>query len=271
MAGSSAHPLVISALALLVSIPFLVMMAFASKTKLDFKTLREEARTPFLKLLITRAIIGQFLIVTGFTMTSAVKSVLLLRLEPVFVFIWGILLYKNKPQLNKIGLLVMLLFGSALVVLPPPGTVSSTDGPNLGDALVVLSLLFLSYSYGPTKQVIEKSNPITVNLASNLLGGIVLGCAAWFVPNAYQLQPNTIWLIIGYSFVFFVIAVTLYFEAFKTLEPWIIASFLSLEVVFGLVLAATMLNEKIDAIQLVGAAIVLASTVLIGRLPKTAS
>jgi drug/metabolite transporter (DMT)-like permease len=262
-AGASTNPLVISGYSMLFSVPFLLLMQLLSRSPLDLGKLLTTLRVPFLKVLFTRAIIGQYLIVTGFTMTSAVKAVLLLRLEPIFVFFWSLLLRHEKPKPRKVFLLSMLLVGSALVVSPQ----GPNGGPNIGDALVVVSLLFLSYSYIPTKQVVTQSSTIGLNLLCNLIGGLVLtGIAGVSNPASLHQGAKSLELIAAYSVVFFVLAATLYFEAFKTLKPWIISSFLSLEVVFGLILAYVMLHETTTPLQLCGATIVLLVTVAIAKI-----
>lgn len=263
IAGRVAPPLVIAGLGALISLPFLLGISIASKTDLQIPKLLTELRTPFLKVLFTRAILGSGLIVAGFTMTSAIKSVLLLRLEPVFVFLWSMLFFKEKPRPKKVIALAFLLIGSAMVVAPN----GALDGPNLGDALIVISLLFLSYSYIPTQEIVEKSNPAGLNILTNLLGGGALALVAFNIPDQpVHLTQRGVELITGYSITFSVIGCGLYFYAFKTLKPWIIASFLSLEVVFGSVLALVLLKETMSLFQILGAVIVLVATAWIAKL-----
>lgn len=196
-------------------------------------------------------------------MTSAIKSVLLLRLEPVFVFLWSMLFFKEKPKPKKVIALTFLLIGSAMVVAPN----NALDGPNWGDALIVTSLLFLSYSYIPTREIVEQSSPAGLNIMTNLIGGGVLALIAFNIPNdPVHLTLRGMELITGYSITFSVIGGGLYFYAFKTLKPWIIASFLSLEVVFGSVLAMVMLKETMSPFQILGAVIVLSATAWIAVL-----
>jgi len=78
-------------------------------------------------------------------------------------------------------------------------------------------------------------------------------------------------LIAGYTISFSVIGASLYFYAFKTLKAWVIASFLSLEVVFGSILAFVLLKESMTPLQMIGAAIVLAATAAISLIEKTKS
>ncbi|MBY0357502.1 MAG: DMT family transporter [Candidatus Obscuribacterales bacterium] len=261
--GTAVHPLIIGGAASLFSVPCLFVIYRLMKMPLEFGVIWKDLRRPFIEVLFSRAIIGQALIITGFTMTTAVKSVLLLRLEAVFVFIFSVLLHKEKAHLPKILLLSALLIGSILVVAPS----GDMPGPNLGDGLVVLSLLFLSYSYIPTKKVVLKASPGGLNILCSLIGGIALTLLSVICcsPQALNLSVQSWQLIAAYSLVFHIIAASLYFYAFKTLKAWIIASFLSLEVVFGLILAFFMLHETMTPLQIFGAAIVLIATAGIGR------
>lgn len=267
-AGASAQPLVIAGIGSLIAVPFLLAIAVTSRKSLDVRKITHELRSPFLQVLVTRALFGQALIVTGFTLTTAVKAVLLLRLEPIFVFAWSVLLLNEKPQNGKMLLLFVLLAGSALVVAPE----GRFDSLNIGDGLIVLSLVFLSYSYLPTQKVVAEANPAGLNILTSLISGALLtGLAAvLYQGKAFALSLQTYSYILGYAVIFTVIAVSLYFYAFKTLRPWVIASFLSLEVVFGLALATFWLHESINTMQLVGAVIVMVATAAIGRLPGEA-
>ncbi|HEY9777084.1 MAG TPA: DMT family transporter [Planktothrix sp.] len=269
MAGSLAQPLVISALGSLIAVPCLFTLQLILRKPIEWKLLLTRLRLPFVKVLVTRSIIGQVLIITGFTLTSAVKAVLLLRLEPLFVFGWSLLFHKEQPHAQKLILLSVLILGSLLVVAPQ----GAVAGPNVGDALVVASLFFLSYSYFPTQEVMAEASSGALNILTCLIGGLVLAVALLCTgsASAFQLSSKALALIASYSVVFFLIAATLYYYAFKTLKPWVIASFLSLEVVFGLLLACFMLHETMTALQIAGATIVLAATAAIGRLKPTSA
>lgn len=266
IAGEHAHGLFVAGLGSLLSVPILLLVASLTARDLALGALWKRARGAFVRVLVSRAIIGQALIVMGFTMTSAVKSILLLRLEPVFVLLWSVLLLQERPTRGKCLLLSFLLLGSLLVVWPA----DQVSAPNFGDALILLSLLFLSYSYIPTTRVVEQVPPDGLNLATNLIGGVTLTalalvCYGWSaIPVGFEAWAP----IACYSVSFFVIGATLYFYAFRTVKPWIIASFLSLEVVWGLILAFLLLAENLTPLQLCGTGILLATTLSIALYRK---
>jgi drug/metabolite transporter (DMT)-like permease len=239
MAGNGASPLVLAGLGPLLSVPFLFLLQIGSKTPLGFaELLKPPARDPFLRVVVTRSLIGQILITVGFTLTTGIKSILLLRMEPLFVVLWALLLRNEKPGPKKLLFLVLLVLGSAIVVAPGSQAASSVKGSalNLGDAMILASLLFMSYSYLPTKEVVSKTNPAALNILGNLIGGVVISVLALCThgPTCFIMS----------------------FFAFKTYKPWVVASFLSLEVVFGLILAFLLLHECMSVAQFVGATIV---------------
>jgi drug/metabolite transporter (DMT)-like permease len=73
---------------------------------------------------------------------------MLLRLEPLFVVLWAFILQQEKPGTKKLLFLALLVIGSAIVVAPDSRSVSSLKGSalNSGDAMIVASLCFISYS-----------------------------------------------------------------------------------------------------------------------------
>jgi drug/metabolite transporter (DMT)-like permease len=266
IAGQHCQALFVAGLGSLVSVPILWLAAVLGRSNLGLNILWTRTRTTFLQVVVTRAIFGQALIILGFTMTSAVKSILLLRVEPVFVFLWSMLLLKEKPAPGEVALLCVLVAGSVLVVWPG----DKLSAPNLGDGLIVLSLLFLSYSYIPTRKVVEQAPVNGLNLLTNLFGGLAITIAAiaYYGIASIPASPNAWGPIAGYSLSFFVAGASLYFYAFRTVKPWIISSLLSLEVVYGLVLAAMMMSEKLTLLQLCGTVILLAATVVIALYHK---
>jgi len=267
-AGQLAPPLLITAYSALMSVPILVLWQKIRRSDLELDKLFSEVRGPFLQVLITRSLIGSAMLVIGFTLTSAVKSILLLRLEALFVFAWSVYFKKERATAGKLSLLLALVIGSVLVVLPVGDVGGFSGSLNWGDLLIVISLIFFSYSYIPTEAVVAKVAPTNVNIVANTIGGITVLLVALVVnaQQAFVLSQSALVLIFAYSCLFSVVGINLYYFAFKTIKPWIIACFLSLEVVYGIPLAWCMHGEVLTAWQAVGAVTVVAATTGIGLL-----
>jgi drug/metabolite transporter (DMT)-like permease len=154
-----------------------------------------------------------------------------------------------------------------MLVVAPSGAAS---GPNLGDACIVLSLLFFSYSYIPSHKIMAHANATSLNLLANLIGGVSIALIGILLEREhfFAVDAEGLGLIAAYAFIFFTVAINLYFFAFTTVKAWVIASLLSLEVVFVLIMSSVWLHEKAEPVQLLGAVIVLAATVAINLQEK---
>jgi drug/metabolite transporter (DMT)-like permease len=267
--GPDVPALSIAGFGSLLAVPFLMGLYALSGKRVKYKDILVKTPKPFFEVLLSRGIIGEILIIWGFTLTSAIKSILLLRLEPIFVLLWSVLLLKEKPTAAKFGLMSLLVLGTLFVVNPG----DKVSALNLGDGLIILSLLVLSYGYVPTLKVVQKANPEGLNVLTSLIGGLVLSAVSFAIYGSDALPRNwsQVGAITAYTMTFFVFGCTLYFYAFKTIKPWIISSLLSLEVVFGLALALSMAGEQISFSQASGAAIMLGATVLIALYRKRES
>ncbi len=265
-AGKYAHPFLIAALSPLISILFLFPILWVSKEKLFFKEMFTNLKIPFYKVLFFRSIIGQVLIVWGFTSTTLVKSILLLRLEPLFVLIWSVFLLGEKSTVKKFILVGLLIIGTLFVVSPN----DPISAINVGDLMIIAALASLSYSYIPTEKIVKKSNALSLTAVSNLVSGIFLTVIALLIFSgpAFNISLTGWGLILGGLLAFNVIGITLFFYAFKTVKPWIISSFLSLQVIVGIFLAIVFAGEAMTNMQIIGAIIIMAATYLIGRARK---
>ncbi len=264
--GPDVPALSIAGFGSLLAVPFLFGLSAAAGRMPNLKEVWIKAPGPFLEVLLSRGIIGEIMIIWGFTLTTAVKSILLLRLEPFFVLVWSVLLLKERPAVAKFAMMLMLVLGTVFVVSPS----DKLSALNLGDVLIISSLLVLSYAYVPTLKVVQKANPEGLNILTSLIGGAVLSVVsvALYGPAAFPQNVSQMTFIVAYTLTFFVFGCTLYFYAFKTVKPWIISSLLSLEVVFGLLFAVGFARETISVPQMAGTAIMLLTTIVIALYRK---
>lgn len=263
LAGNLIDPFVVAGAAPLVSVPFIFAWTRIRGIPYDGRVLFREHKRELFQLLVSRCVVGQILIVSGFILTTAAKAVLLLRLEPLFVLLWGVVLNGERPGRKKIGLTLLLIWGAYLVVAPHAGHIEVTRG----DVLIILALLLLSYSYIPTKQIMSSCEPVSLSLLTNFCAGIVilLPIAILSPERFMNISLQGLGYLLAYSLLLFVFGMILYFYAFRGLAPWLIASFLSLEVVVGLLLAHLLFGENPTTYQYVGAAIMVCCTIASAR------
>jgi drug/metabolite transporter (DMT)-like permease len=113
--------------------------------------------------------------------------------------------------------------------------------------------------------VVEQASVSSLNILSNLIGGLTITIAATCHYGTHSIPVSfEAWApLVGYALAFPLIGSSLYFYAFRTVKPWIIASFLSLEVVYGLIVAVLLMSEKLAPLQGCGAVVLLLATLLI--------
>jgi len=257
------HPLILITLSSILSIMFLFFLSKIFKEKIELRKLFSYKKDLF-SLVISRSLIGTFLLIIGFSMVAAVRVVFLVRLEPILVFIISVVILKEKIKVRKVGLLLLLLFGALVFTTDGSFDVLTTITP--GDLIVVLALLFLAYSYIPSSKLSKRMNPITLTIGTNILPVFVfLPLTLIFIPNQIFLDTNSIYLVLAYTITFYVLGLFLWFKSLKNVKPWVVASILSLEPIAGAVLAFLWLEQTLSFVQLLGAAIMVVTTFFISK------
>lgn len=266
-AAKRAEPLLVSSYSLLISSAILFAFVLFSKKKFsDFHKIKNSA--DFWKIVFSRNIIGISLLTYGLSMTTAVNSLVMLRLEPVFVIIFGYFLLKERVTSKELLFVIAIIAGAMLV--STGGNFSGLGATHAGDLLVIASLVTLGYSYIPTKRLVKKMNPIEMTALSNLAGGAILLAISVFVLRKMTMPIEALYLTAGSAISFHVLGLVFWFKALKTVEAWKVAALLSISPVAGGALAFLWLGESFNTVQLVGAMIVLAvSYILSVEIGKT--
>ena len=238
-------------------------MSKVSKEKIELGKLFEYKKDLF-SLVVARSLIGTLLLMIGFSMVAAIRAVFLLRLEPILVFVISVFLLKEKVKIRKVGLLILLLFGA--LVFTTNGSFDVLTNITAGDIIIVLALLFLSYSYIPSANLSKKVNSNTLTIGANILPIFVfLPLVLFFAPNQILLDINSLYLVLVYTITFYVLGLFLWFKSLKSVKPWVVASILSLEPIAGALLAFFWLGEFLSAVQIFGGALMIAATYFISR------
>ncbi len=263
LATKKAEPLLVSSYALLMSsIILVVLVSVSGKKFVPLRKLKDSA--DFWKIVISRNVLGILLLNYGFSMTTAINSVVVLRLEPAFVAIFGYLLLKERITLKEIVYVAATIAGALLI---------STKGDiafgaiKTGDILVAASMIIFGYSYIPARKITKKIDPIQVVAFSNLAGGIILMSASIIFLRSVSVSTEALGLITISVMLFHVLGLTLWFKALKKTDAWRVAALLSLSPIAGGALAFLWLGESLNTVQLIGAAIVLAASykISVGR------
>ncbi len=265
VASKLVHPFVLITIGCAFSILFLFLLNKTLKEGLQLREILKNHRRHFLLILVSRSIMGQVILITGFSMTLAIRAVFMLRFEPVFVLLYSSLLLRERIMMKKILLVLVLLFGGYLVATN--GSLDIFTGFNLGDVLIVIALAFLAYSYIPSSRIMKKVNAISLTIVLNAISLLFfLPLVLIFFPvQMVSVDLAVLYLITIYSLFFYVLGTFLWFKSLNKVKPWVVASVLALEPVAGATLAFVWLGQFLLPIQLVGGAIMIATTYLIAR------
>jgi len=256
------NPVVLTFLVYLIAIPFMFIVGVSQK--LQIKRLFLEFSKDLTHIFIFRTIIGQLLILYGLSMTIAIRVGFITRLEPVFVFIFSVLVIKEKIKSRKVELLLILIFGAFLFTTS--GNINAFEEIMPGDMILILALAFLAYTYLPSARLMKKINPPTLLLSLYILAVVILMPVILIFFQPYlAISANDFILILAYSLTFHVFGIMLWFIALKSVKPWIVASMLSLTPIVSSLLAFFWLGQTLLTIQLIGGAIIIITTFFIGR------
>jgi drug/metabolite transporter (DMT)-like permease len=223
------------------------------------RAVAHELRRKVIWALGTIYALGFLIQYVGQDMTSAADATLLANLAPALTPIVAYFLIREKlPRLKAVG--VSLGFFGLLLVGAPKVQLGSF----VGDLL----LFGTSLSYAFLIVMIKRLNVVSV--ASSL--AIIVTIMVYLLPTAILpggLGVSTLGLTpLAWLAVFYMgipcgtVALALYFKGFESLTPTESATLLLVQLLVGLALAATLLNETLSLRELAGAFLILAAVVV---------
>ncbi len=189
---------------------------------------------------------------------GAFTSVVLLYFSIVIMFIFGTVIYREKPSNKKIVAVIICLIGSILGATG--GDLSALQANLFG---IVMGLLAsLAYSLMPviSKKTSGNTNPFTIVIYSFLFGALFL------VPFAkpWQLIGEPIrWNVLGVITLFGLIASTipygLYIPSLHNIQISKLGVITSVELVVSILISAFILKEPANAINFLGGGLIMLS------------
>jgi drug/metabolite transporter (DMT)-like permease len=248
----------------LVSLVFLLAISMFTRQKIEIRKIFRNHFKDTVSMILSRPIFGDIILLYGFSLTTAINASFMTRLEPVFVAVLGYIFFKDKLKAKQILLISLMIVGAFL--LSTGGNVESIAQTQVGDILVVIAMLFISYSYIPSKRIGKDIDPLTMTITNNLSGGLIL----FPIMLLLQMDPFTInlgnfWIILARAITFSAIGLSLYFAALKKTKPWIVSSLISISSIVGAMIGYFFLNESIGALQIAGGLVIVVSSYFITR------
>ena len=193
---------------------------------------------------------------TALTMISAGLVALLLYLYPAIVTVLSALLFKERLTLVKIGALLLALVGTALTVEPGGG------GRILGIILGIAAAVIYSIYILVGSRIMPRTGAIASSTTVMLSAAVVyFGIVAVHGPTFPRTAPG--WLaIFAIALVSTVLPIVTFFAGLSRIGPTRASTISTFEPVVTVVLAALILGDSINGLQLLGGFLILAAAVI---------
>ncbi|HLC45310.1 MAG TPA: DMT family transporter [archaeon] len=237
----------------------------ASNERVDWQKLRLHLRD-FTFLVVLRCIIGMSLFAYGLGLTDAIKAIFFTKVEPYFVLAWSWLLRGEKIKASHAFLLLVHISGA--VLLSTGGNLAGLGKSQAGDFLIIAAMGMLSLSYLPAKKLSIELGAKATNALTQVVGGLaLLPLAVLFAPPAKVLALEvTGWVFLAiHSVLYNLVSQTLWYASLKTVQGWMVSALRALGPLLAAPVAFFLFGETLEPMQLVGAAIVLLTSLLMAR------
>jgi DME family drug/metabolite transporter len=197
--------------------------------------------------------------------TSVSVAVALLYTAPAFVVILSSLFWREHVGRFRVLSLMLLLIGVVLVTGAAGAVVRGTVP--LGAAALLLGLgSGLGYAFYTlfSKVATERHGPLTSLFWSFAFATIGLAVLADPI-SPFLREPSHTLLLIGLGVVPTILPYAFYLAALRELPASTAAMLASVEPGIAAVLAAVLLRERMDSLQMIGLALVVVAAVLLAR------
>ena len=237
-----------------------------------FKSLSELKRPDWINLFLLACpgtSIPLLLIVAGFARTSALEGGFLLQLNGVAALIFALLLLGERIRPRQGFGILLLLFGSALVVLK--GTQGGVPGSGvLGDLMILGGAIGLGFGFIPAKRLTERIETLPLTAMRLFVGAAtVLPVLAFqFLVAGHTLlwhpTPITLWVTLPvYILTNFCLGYLSQQEGLNLLKAWEMAAIMQTVPLFAAGFALLLLHDNMTPVQVIGALIAVAGGVVV--------
>lgn len=248
-----------------IGVVFLLIFMAAKKEKLNFREIKDK----ILLLCISGVFIGfnWILLFEAYNYTTVATATLCYYMAPVFVIIASPFLFKEKLTLKKVICVIVALAGMVLV-----SGVIETGFSGAGEFKGVLLGLGAAVLYATVVLMNKKTAGVPAYTKTVIQLGsaaIVLLPYTLLTENFAELtfEPLTIIMLLVVGVVHTGWSYALYFGSMDNLKAQTVAIFSYIDPVVAIILSALILNEEMSIFGVIGAVLVLGST-LISELPS---
>lgn len=243
-----------------IGVAFLLIFMALKKEKLNFREIKDK----ILLLCISGVLIGfnWILLFEAYNYTTVATATLCYYMAPVFVIIASPILFKEKLTFKKILCVIVALIGMVLV-----SGVAKTGFSGLSEFKGVLLGLGAAALYATVVLMNKKTAGVPIYTKTVIQLGsaaIVLLPYTLLTENFAEItfEPLTVIMLIIVGVIHTGWSYALYFGSMDNLKAQTVAIFSYIDPVVAIILSALILNEEMSIFGVIGAVLVLGSTLI---------
>lgn len=203
----------------------------------------------------------------GLRFLPAGVAIFLVYLYPVLVVLIAYLLYRERPTRRKIGVACICFLGCAVLSFEPTGQMRFSAW---GIFLILISALCIALYTAYSQRLLQNNSPLTVSawtLPPVGLLFILLDCPN--LPNYVTFSNQAWWIMLGAAFFATFVSLVLFFGAVVRIGAAHTALVCTVEPVSTALMANLILGERMTGWQMLGAALILGSLIILEWPQKT--
>ena len=207
----------------------------------------------------------QFLFALGLARTGAGNSALIMALSPVFAFLVGVAMGRERFSRSVLAGIIMSLAGVAGIVMFGPEGVSFR-GSWRGDLLMIAASIIWGWQSAESTRLLGKYGPVRLTVATMIAGTAMMVPLSlpWIIAQPWSRVQPLVWLGLGYSallsiaYSYFVWA-----HALNTIGVAHTSVFNNLTPIVALFAGWLLLGEHAVAAQIAGVVLVLVGVFIV--------
>lgn len=184
-------------------------------------------------------------------------SAILNSTSPMFSFILGILLYRDKIRLQKV---VGLVFGTI-------GVIIITGKIGNSEIIGIIAVLIASFLYGVSGVIVRSKarhiDSSSIGLYSQLFGGLFLLPFILFFPIEQVITIDIVVILVLFGFLTSAIALLIYYKLMKEIGPTKTLTVTYIMPLFAIIWGYVILQEGITLSTILGGITIVAGTILL--------
>lgn len=213
---------------------------------------------------LTGNLIYQLLFIFGLDHTFSANAAVMLGTVPVWVAVISHFFYDEQMNRNKLIGVILAFSGVLLILLGKPEQISMSSKTFVGDLLTLMSALMFGYYSVHSKKLLINYPPIQLTTITMTIGGIglILAGLPWIINLDFNSVSAVAYGGTVYSGLFSIgVAFLIWNYGLKQVGAVRTATYQNLVPVLGIILGFFVLGEKLEFVQYLGSAVVIAGIV----------